>query len=386
MVDFGLSDEQRSARDLAQDFAAQELRPIAWALDAAPSWPQDLVRRAWEVGILNAHAPADLGGPGLGAFAGCLVAEELAWGCSGLATTLMGIDLAATPVLLAGSAATARRYVGGLIAEPHVAAFCLTEPEAGSDVASLRTTAQRRGDGYILNGTKCFITNASHARWFTVFAKTRPDSGSLGISAFVVDRDAEGVHVGPPESKIGQRASDTASVTFVDTPVPASHRLGAEDQGFDLAMATLDRSRPGVAAVAVGIGRAALELARDHARTRVQFGVPIAMHQGIQFLIADMATKVEAARLLTWKAADLVDRGKRAKLASSHAKRFSADTAMEVTTEAVQVFGGHGVITGNRVEKLMRDAKIMQIYEGTSQIQRVVIAREVLKPGRGRAG
>ncbi|MPQ96926.1 acyl-CoA dehydrogenase [Modestobacter sp. I12A-02628] len=384
MVDFGLSDEQRSVRGLAREFAAHEIRPVAWDLDVAPAWPEKLILKAWEVGLMNSHVPLEYGGPGLGAFDGCLVAEELGWGCSGLATTLMGNGLAAAPVLFAGSEELKREYVGALTEAPLIASFCLTEPEAGSDVASMRTTAERRGDTYVLNGAKCFITNASRARWFTVFAKTSPDAGSLGISAFVVDRDSEGVHVGPPESKLGQRSSDTATVTFVDTPVPASRLLGAENKGFDIAMATLDRTRPGVAAVAVGIARAAFEFARDYARTRVQFGVPIAMHQGVQFLIADMATNVEAARLLTWRAAHLLDTGKRAKLASSHAKRFAADAAMEIALDAVQVFGGHGVMTSNKVEKLMRDAKIMQIYEGTSQIQRVVIAREVLKPGRGR--
>jgi acyl-CoA dehydrogenase len=385
-MDFGLDRDQRDVRALAREFAREEIRPVAWDLDAEPAWPEDLVKKAWEVGLVNAQIPIGYGGAGLSDVAGCLVAEELGWGCSGVATTLMGNGLAAAPVLLAGSEELKQRYVGRLTAEPRIASFCLTEPEAGSDVAGLRTTARRHGDTYVLNGTKCFITNATHADWFTVFARTTPDAGSLGVSAFVVDRDAEGVHVGPPESKIGQRVSDTATVTFVDTPVPVANLLGTEDKGFDIAMATLDRSRPGVAAVAVGIARAAFELACDYARSRVQFGVPIAMHQGVQFMIADMATSIDAARLLTWRAAGLLEAGKRAKLASSHAKRFAADAAMAVTLDAVQVFGGHGIMTGNKVEKLMRDAKIMQIYEGTSQIQRVVIAREVLKPSRGRSG
>jgi acyl-CoA dehydrogenase len=292
--------------------------------------------------------------------------------CNGLATA---------PVVLGGSEEVKKEYLGILTEEPKLASFCLTEPDAGSDVSGMRTTAVKKGDKYVINGTKCFITNGSHASWYTVYAKTDKEAGHRGISAFVVPHDA-GVVVDKKEDKLGQRASDTAMISFNDVEVPAGNLIGEENKGFKLAMMTLDRTRPGVSAMAVGIAQAAFEYARDYAKERVQFGVPIAMHQAIQFMIADMATKVEAARLLTWKSAALLDRGERNTLASSHAKRFAADSAMEVTVDAVQVYGGYGFIKEYPVEKLMRDAKIMQLYEGTSQIQRLVIAREVLMPRR----
>src|SRR4029450_3173220 len=262
--------------------------------------------------------------------------------------------------------------------EPKLASFCLTEPEAGSDVGSMRTRAVKKGDKWVISGSKCFITNGSHASWYTVYAKTDPDAGHRGISAFVVPRDADGVSVDKKEDKLGQRASDTALISFDEVEVPAGNLLGEENHGFKLAMMTLDRTRPGVSALAVGIARAALEFASDYSKERVQFGVPIAMHQAVAFMIADMATKVEAARLLVWQSAVLLDQGHRNTLAASHAKRFAADSAMEVTTDAVQVYGGYGFIKEYPVEKLMRDAKIMQLYEGTSQIQRLVIAKELL--------
>ena len=262
---------------------------------------------------------------------------------------------------------------------PKLASFCLTEPDAGSDVSGMRTRAVKRGDKYVINGSKTFITNGGYADWYTVYAKTDPDAGHRGISAFVVPRDA-GVVVDKHEDKMGQRASNTAAITFNDVEVPAANLLGEENHGFKLAMMTLDRTRPGVAAMAIGIARAAFEFAIEYSKERVQFGVPIAMHQAIQFMIADMATKVHIGRLATWNSAVLLDQGKRNTLESSHAKRFAADTAMEVTTDAVQVYGGYGFIKDYPVEKLMRDAKIMQLYEGTSQIQRLVIARETLLP------
>jgi acyl-CoA dehydrogenase len=245
----------------------------------------------------------------------------------------------------------------------------------------MRTTAVRKGDKYVINGSKCFITNGGYADFYTVYAKTDKDAGHRGISAFVVERDW-GVVVDKKEDKLGQRASNTATISFNDVEVPAENLLGEENKGFKLAMMTLDRTRPGVAAMATGIGRAAFEFATDYAKERVQFGVPIAMHQAIQFMIADMATDVEASRLLTWKSAVLLDQGQRNTLVSSHAKRFAADAAMKIATDAVQVYGGYGFIKEYPVEKLFRDAKIMQLYEGTSQIQRLVIARETLLPRR----
>ena len=381
MVDLSLIDEQKDLRELAHDFAEKEIRPVAWDYDRDSTWPQAIIDKAWEVGLMNTHIPEQYGGPGLDFLSGCLIEEEMGWGCSGIGTSLMCNGLASAPVVLAGSEDVKKKYLVMLTEEAKLASFCLTEPDAGSDVSGMRTTAVRKGSGWVISGTKTFITNGSHADWYTVYAKTDKDAGHKGISAFVVPREA-GVTVDKKEDKLGQRASDTAMISFNDVEIPADNLLGEENKGFKLAMMTLDRTRPGVAAMAVGIGRAAMEFAAEYSKERVQFGVPIAMHQAIQFMIADMATKVEAGRLLTWQSASLLDQGKRNTLACSHAKRFAADSAMEVATDAVQVYGGYGFIKEYPVEKLMRDAKIMQLYEGTSQIQRLVIAREVLMPRR----
>jgi acyl-CoA dehydrogenase len=384
MVDFTLNDEQQSLREMAHDFAVGEIRPVAWEYDRDGTWPQEIIEKAWEVGLMNSHIPEEYGGAGAGYLDGCLIEEELSWGCSGIQTTLGCNGLATAPVIIGATEAVKKEYLGRLTEAPLLASFCLTEPDAGSDVSSMRTTAVRRADKYLINGSKCFITNGGYANWYTVYAKTDKDAGHRGISAFVVPRDA-GVVVDKKEDKLGQRASNTATISFNDVEVPAENLIGEENQGFKLAMMTLDRTRPGVAAMAVGIARAAFEFATDYSRERVQFGVPIAMHQAIQFMIADMATEIEAARLLTWKSAVTLDQGQRNTLISSHAKRFAADTAMKVTTDAVQVYGGYGFIKEYPVEKLFRDAKIMQLYEGTSQIQRLVIARETLLPRRVQA-
>jgi acyl-CoA dehydrogenase len=381
MIDFTPTEEQQNIREMAHDFAAQVIRPVAWEYDKDGIWPEVIIRKAWELGLMNSHLPAEYGGVGASYLDGCLVGEELAWGCAAIATTLGANDLAATPVRLGGSDETKATYLGRLTEEPALAAFCLTEPDAGSDVSGMRTRAVKQGDKYVINGSKCFITNGGYADWFTVYAKTDPDAGHRGISAFVVPKDKT-VIVDKHEDKMGLRASNTATITFNETEVPVGNLLGQENHGFKLAMRTLDRTRPGVAAMATGIARAAFEFATEYSKERVQFGVPIAMHQAIQFMIADMATKVEAARLLVHKSAVLRDQGRPNTLVSSHAKRFAADTAMEVTTDAVQVYGGYGFIKDYPVEKLMRDAKIMQLYEGTSQIQRLVIARETLLPRR----
>jgi acyl-CoA dehydrogenase len=381
MIDFTLTDEQRNLREMAHDFAAKEIRPVAWEYDRDGTWPEDVIEKAWEVGLMNSHIPEEYGGPGAGYLDGCLIEEELSWGCSGIQTTLGCNGLASTPVLIGGSEEVKKEYLGRLTEAPLLACFCLTEPDAGSDVSGMRTTATRHGDKYVINGSKCFITNGGHANWYTVFAKTDKDAGHRGISAFVVPRDA-GVVVDKKEDKLGQRASNTATISFTDVEIPAANLLGEENHGFKLAMMTLDRTRPGVAAMATGIARAAFEFAVEYSKERVQFGVPIAMHQAVQFMIADMATDIEASRLLTWKSAAMLDEGERNTLVSSHAKRFAADAAMKVATDAVQIYGGYGFIKDYPVEKLFRDAKIMQLYEGTSQIQRLVIARETLLPRR----
>jgi acyl-CoA dehydrogenase len=366
-------------RELAHDFAEREIRPVAWEYDREATWPGSVIEKAWEVGLMNAHIPEAYGGAGASFMDGVLIEEELGWGCSGIGTSISCNGLAAAPVVLGGSEQVKKTYLGMLVEAPRLASFCLTEPDAGSDVSGMRTHAVRRHDKYVINGSKTFITNGGYADWYTVYAKTDPAAGRNGISAFVVPRDA-GVVVDKHEDKMGQRASNTATISFHDVEVPAGNLLGEENHGFRLAMMTLDRTRPGVAAMAVGIARAAFELAVGYSKERVQFGVPIAMHQAIQFLIADMATKVHVARLATWNSAVLLDQGRRNTLESSHAKRFAADSAMEVTTDAVQIYGGYGFIKDYPVEKLMRDAKIMQLYEGTSQIQRLVIARETLLP------
>ncbi len=381
MVDFTLTDEQKNLREMAHDFAEKEIRPVAWEYDRDGTWPQEILQKAWEVGLMNTHIPEEYGGPGIGYLDGCLIEEELSWGCSGIQTTLGCNGLATAPIMLGGSEEVKRKYLGMVTEELKLASFCLTEPDAGSDVSGMRTTAVKMGDRYVINGSKCFITNGGYADFYTVYAKTDKDAGHRGISAFVVERDW-GVIVDKKEDKLGQRASNTATITFNDVEVPAENLLGEENKGFKLAMMTLDRTRPGVAAMATGIARAALEFAVEYSKERVQFGVPIAMHEAIQFMIADMATDVEAARLLTWKSAAMLDNGERNTLVSSHAKRFAADTAMKAATDAVQIYGGYGFIKDYPVEKLFRDAKIMQLYEGTSQIQRLVIARETLLPRR----
>src|SRR3954451_10410888 len=381
VVDFTLTDEQKNLRELAHDFAEKEIRPVAWEYDKDGTWPQAIIDKAHEVGLMNTHVPEEYGGTGLSFFDGCLIEEELAWGCSGIQTSLGANGLAAAPVELGASDEVKREYYDELLAEPKLASFCLTEPDAGSDVSGMRTRAVRHGDKYVLNGSKCFITNGGYADWFTANPKTDPAAGHRRIPAFLVRKD-DTVIVDKKEDKMGQRASNTATITFNETEIDAKYLLGEENKGFKLAMMTLDRTRPGVAAMATGIARAAFEFATEYSKERVQFGVPIAMHQAIQFMIADMATKVHLSRLATWNSAVLLDQGKRNSLESSHAKRFAADSCMEVTTDAVQVYGGYGFIKEYPVEKLMRDAKIMQLYEGTSQIQRLVIARETLLPRR----
>jgi acyl-CoA dehydrogenase len=381
-VSFALTPEQKELRALAREFAEKEIRPKAAEYDETSTHPVDVIAKAHELGLMNLHIPEAFGGPELSTFDGMLVGEELNWGCSGIATSILANGLGATPVLIAGSDEQRARWLPGLLESPILCSFGLTEPDAGSDVARMKTTAERKGDEYVLNGSKTFITNAGHAAWTVVFAKTDPSQGHRGISAFVVPMDTPGVQMEKHLDKMGQRSTDTSAFALVDVVVPAENRLGEEGDGFKIAMQTLDFTRPGTAIGAVGVAQAAYELAVEYAKERVTFDVPIAMHQGINFLIADMAAETEAARLLTWQAAWMLDQGygRKATLYSSFAKRFAADTAMKVTTDAVQVFGGYGYIKEYPVEKLMRDAKLFQIYEGTSQIQRLVIAKEIFLP------
>jgi len=381
-VSFGLTDEQKALRELARDFAANEIRPKEHEYDEKMQHPADVIAKAHEVGLMNLHIPEEYGGAGLSSFEGMLVAEELNWGCSGIGTSISANGLGAGPVLLFGSDEQKATWMPPLVESPILCSFGLSEPGAGSDVASLKTTAVRDGDDYILNGSKTFITNAGYAAWTVVFAKTDPRSGSKGMSAFIVPMDSPGVTIESHLDKMGQRSTDTSAFALQDVRVPAANLIGAEGDGFKIAMATLDFTRPGTAIGAVGVAQAAFEHSVAYAKERVAFDVPIAMHQGVNFLIADMATEIEGARLLTWQAAWMLDQGygRKATLYSSFAKRFAADTAMKVTTDAVQVFGGYGYMKEYPVEKLMRDAKLFQIYEGTSQIQRLVIAKEIFLP------
>jgi acyl-CoA dehydrogenase len=381
-ISFELTDEQKELRRLAHEFAAREIRPKEAEYDAEMHHPADVIAKAHEVGLMNLHVPEEYGGPGLSTFDGLLVGEELYWGCSGIGTSITANGLGAGPVIGFGSDEQKARWLPPLTESPILASFGLSEPGAGSDVAALKTSAVRDGDEYVLNGSKTFITNAGYAEWCVVFAKTDPSAGHRGMSAFVVPMDTPGVTIEQHLDKMGQRATDTSAFALQDVRVPVENRLGEEGDGFKIAMATLDFTRPGTAIGAVGVAQAAYEHAVGYAKERVTFEVPIALHQGVSFMVADMATEIQAARLLCWQAAWMIDRGlgREATLYSSFAKRFAADTAMKVATDAVQVFGGYGYIKEYPVEKLMRDAKLFQIYEGTSQIQRLVIAREIFTP------
>src|ERR671914_127800 len=379
-ISFALTEEQKALRALAREFAEKEMRPRAAEYDERSTHPADVIAKAHELGLMNPHIPEEYGGLGLSGFEGMLIGEELSWGCAGMAVSIVVNTLGSAPVLIAGTEEQKRTWLPPLLDEPILCSFGLTEPDAGSDVARIKTTARKQGDAYVLNGSKMFITNAGHADWTVVFASTNKGHGHRALSAFVVPMDSPGVTIEKHLDKMGQRATDTSAFAMADVVVPAANRLGAEGDGFKIAMQTLDFTRPGTAAGAVGVAQAAYEHAKEYAKQRVTFDVPIAMHQGVSFLIADMATEIEAARLLTWQAAWLHDQGHRATLQSSFAKRFAADIAMKVTTDAVQVFGGYGYMKEYPVEKLMRDAKLFQIYESTSQIQRLVVAKEIFLP------
>ncbi|MGB0388011.1 MAG: acyl-CoA dehydrogenase family protein [Ardenticatenaceae bacterium] len=377
-VSFSLTEEQSMIQELARDFAKNEIAPVAGHYDQTHEYPWPVVRKAQELGFTTMNIPQEYGGMGLSLFEECLVSEELAWGCSGISTSLGVVGLGMLPILIAGSHEQKQEYCGRA-ADGQMASYCLTEPEAGSDVAGIKTKARKEGDHYILNGSKTFITGGTVANFYTVFAYTDPDVRYKGMSCFIVNRDWEGVSVSKPFDKMGQHASDTAAVSFDDVKVPASHMLGKEGQGFMIAMQVFDKSRPPTSAGAIGVARRALDEAINYAKTRQSMGKPIWQHQAVGHMIADMAMEVEAGRLLVWKSAWAVDAGIRNTTGSAFAKAYAADMAMRVTTNAVQVFGGYGYMSEYPVEKLMRDAKIYQIYEGTSQIQRNIVVRELFR-------
>ncbi len=383
-INFTLNEEHKMIQKLARDFARNEIAPKAEHYDKTHEYPWPIVRKAQELGLTTMAVGEAYGGLGLSLFEESLVTEELAWGCSGISTAIGVNSLGILPVMIAGSEAQKNEY-GGRMASGELCAYCVTEPEAGSDVAGIKTTAVRDGDDYILNGGKTFITGATNANFYTVLAYTRPEvredqrNRYKGMSFFVVHRDWEGVSVGKPFDKMGQHASDTAEVIFDNVRVPASQMLGEEGTGFVTTMKVFDKSRPTVAAGAVGVAQRALDEAIKYAKERMTMGQPIWQHQAIGHMIADMAMQVEAARMLVWRSAWDYDNGARNTIHAAMAKAFAADMAMKVTTDAVQVFGGYGYMSEYPVEKLMRDIKIYQIYEGTSQIQRNIIARELFR-------
>jgi acyl-CoA dehydrogenase len=378
-MDFSLSDEQQALQATARRFAQAEIAPVAARYDQTAEFPREIIRKAWELGLVSTCIPEAYGGVGLGILDACLAVEELAWGCAGMATSMMCNDLGLTPILVGGDEEQKKRWLGACAADFKLVSFCLSEPEAGSDVAGMQLLAERDGDHYVLNGTKCWITNGGEADVYTVFATLDRGSRHKGICAFVVPRGAPGLAPGKKEDKMGQRASDTRVIHFDNVRVPVADRLGQEGEGFKIAMQTLDRTRPPIGALATGIARRGLEESIAYAKERKAFGFPIGGFQAVQFLLADMAKDIDAGRLLTLQSAWMVDQGLRASKQSSFAKCFATDTAMRVATDAVQIFGGNGYTKEYPVEKLMRDAKLMQIYEGTNQIQRLVIARELLK-------
>jgi len=378
MIDFQLTEEQKQMRQLAHRFAEREMRPVAAEYDDSEETPWPVIQKAAKVGLTSYQYPEEYGGGGvIDILTACLVVEELAWGCLGIATALVGAGLAAVPITIIGTDEQKARYIPWFCDEERVrlGGFALTEPEAGSDVASIRTTAVRQGDHYVLNGQKRFITHGGIADLYAIFATVDPSRGHEGITAFIVEGDAPGLSAGKKEEKMGMRACHTGDVILEDVRVPVENRVGEEGEGFYLAMKSFEHTRPVVAACAVGVARAACEYAFQYAQERVQFGKPIIAKQAIRFMLADMATEIDAARLLTWRAAWRADQGLPCNVQASMAKVYAADVAMRITTDAVQILGGYGYMREYPVEKWMRDAKILQIVEGTSQIQRVIISQ-----------
>lgn len=375
-MQFQLDPEQREISELARRFAEREIVPRAAEADRHKRFPVEVHERAQQLGLLGVNLPEDVGGGGLGCLELVLVTEALCRGCLGIGTALCVNALATEPIVIAGTPAQRSRYLGRA-AQGALASFALTEPGAGSDVAGIRTRAERVQDGYLLSGSKIWISNANLAEFFVVFAKTDAAAGHRGMSAFIVPRESEGLSVGSPLGKLGQCAAPTCEVFFDRVFVPEDHRLGDEGAGFALAMKTFDHSRPMVAAFGVGLVERCVDEALAYATQRSSMGRALIEHQAVAHKLAEMRMKLEAARLLTYQSAWLVDEGRPNTVQASIAKAFAADAAMWAATEAVQIFGGMGYSTEYPVEKLFRDAKVLQIYEGTSEIQRNIIAREM---------
>ncbi len=380
MIDFSLTEEQEALQGMAREFAQKEMKPAAAKYDRGDEFPEDIMKKAFEAGFITCNIPQEYDGGGLKELDIALISEELAAGCAGMFTTIMASSLAFTPIILFGSDEQKNKFLTPFTKKMSFAAFCLTEREAGSDAGATKTRALRDGDHYVINGSKCFITNGGIASLYVVFALTDPDKGIRGVSAVVVPRETPGITIGKEEDKLGHRASNTTELFFEDVRVPVENLLAREGMGFIVAMKTLDKTRASVGAAGVGVARTALEHAIEYAKTRIQFGKPIATFQNIAFKIAQMAMDVNAARHLVWHSAWLMDRGKPCGKESAMAKCFGSDVAMRTTVEALQIFGGYGYMKDYPMEKLMRDAKLLQIYEGTNEIQRLVISREVIGP------
>ena len=376
---YELPEDVKMLQELAMDFTQREIMPRADYYDECEEWPWEIFHKAREVGLVNLNIPEEYGGMGATALEECVIAESMAYGCSGIQTALMLNQLATLPLLIAGTDEQKRRYLPWIIEDGKIAAYCMTEPDAGSDVAGIKSTAIRKQDAYILNGSKSWITDGPVASFFAVFAKTDPDAGHNGISCFLVERDWPGVSTSKPLKKMGQHAAQACQVFFENVEVPAVNRLGEEGEGFRIGMKAFDKSRPGVATAAIGVARRALDEAVAYAGERTAFGQPISHFQGVGFMLADMAIRVEAGRHLAYKAACDVDNRVRNTMSAAMAKAFCAESAMKNATDAVQVFGGNGYSREFPVEKLMRDAKIYQIYEGTTQIQQMIILRELYR-------
>jgi len=378
VVDFSQSEEHKGLIEMSRRFTKERITPIAAECDQQGVFPMDVFKEAWSIGLVNPTIPVEYGGAGMGELENTLICEELAYGCIGIETSFLANGLALTPIKLAGNEDQKKKYLGMLTAEPIMASYATTEPDAGSDVAGMKTRFEQKGDDFVLNGQKCWITNASFASFYVIFATSNAEKRHKGIAAFIVDRDTPGLRVGKREHKMGQCASDTAQIFLEDVVVPKANLLAPEGHGFKLAMETFNQTRPDIGAAATGLMRRCLDECVAYAKERKTFGVPIGSHQLVQWMIAEMAIRVEATRLLYQKAAWNLDNGVRDPIVSSFAKAYGADSAMATATDAVQVFGGNGYVKEYPVEKLMRDAKVLQIYEGTSQIQRMVIAKAVL--------
>ncbi|MBC8358570.1 MAG: acyl-CoA dehydrogenase family protein [Candidatus Aminicenantes bacterium] len=379
-MSFSLTEEQKALQDMAREFAEKEMKPNAAKYDKGEEFSEDVMKKAFEVGFLTCTVPKEYGGGGLNDIDTVIISEELAAGCAGMYTTMMVNALAYSPIIHFGSDEQKKKFLTPHTEKMSFASFCLTEREAGSDASSIATRAEKVGNEYIINGSKCFISNGGIASLYTVFANSNPEKGARGLSAFIVPREIPGLIVGKEEDKMGHRASNTVELTFENVKIPEENLLGKEGIGFIIAMRTLDKTRAPVGAAGVGVARAAMEYAVEYAKTRVQFGKPIALFQNTAFKIAQMAIEINAARHLVWHAAWLLDEEKPCGKESAMAKTFGSDVAMRVTTECVQILGGYGYMKDYPMEKLMRDAKLLQIYEGTNEIQRLVISREVIGP------